>query len=113
MLTEAQSILTTKYNNNITNNVDISLSDYINGKMRETHTDDYTWYRDALSNKMYVEGHSQTIRIALGYRKIHKTTDPTQYGYRYDQPNGVWLLPNEFFYDGHVYDRSEIGRAHV
>ena len=92
----------------MSNELNTGLNLFIVDTLRSYHIDNHTWYADAITNKMYVADTSRTIRIANGWAKIHVATDPTQYGYHHDAANDIWLLPNEFYHDGHVYDRSEV-----
>jgi len=69
----------------------------------------WSYYKDVLTNQYHVEGTARRYRIGnMGWVHIHKSTDPTQYGYLFHDRNDIWLTPEQFYHDGNVYNRSEV-----
>jgi len=67
------------------------------------------FYKDPITTMLHVDGGGRQIRLSsLGYVKIHESTDLQALGYTYNERHNIWLKPNEFFHNGHVYDRSEV-----
>lgn len=69
----------------------------------------WAYYKDALTNKYYVDGSQKRIRLGtIGWTYIHRTTDPREYGYTFNERNDIWLTSIQFYHDGNVYNRDEV-----
>jgi len=100
MLTEAYNIITFS---------DTSLDrEGISEKLQEHGIPSYSYYIDRFTNTIHSEGSGKRIRTRDGWIYVHRLTNLESYGYRFNQNYDIWLLPNEFFHDGNVYDRSEV-----
>jgi hypothetical protein len=70
---------------------------------------DWAYYKDALTDEYYVDGSQKRVRLGtIGWTVIHKTTDPTHYGYTFNERNDIWLTSIQFYHSGNVYNRDEV-----
>jgi len=69
----------------------------------------WAYYKDFLTEDYYVDGTQKRVRLGdTEWQYIHKSTDPTDYGYLFNDRYDIWLKPEQFFHDGHVYNRDEV-----
>ena len=69
----------------------------------------WSYYKDFLTEEYYVDGTQKRVRLgSTEWEHIHKTTDPIDYGYLFNDRYDIWLKPEQFFHDGHIYNRSEV-----
>ena len=70
---------------------------------------DWSYYKDFLTDKYHVDGTQKRVRIgSLEWKHIHKSTDPINYGYRFNDRHDIWLKPEQFYHDGNIYNRDEV-----
>ena len=70
---------------------------------------DWSYYKDFLTDKYHVDGTQKRIRIgSLEWKHIHKSTDPINYGYLFNDRHDIWLKPEQFYHDGNIYNRDEV-----
>ena len=70
---------------------------------------DWSYYKDFLTDKYHVDGTQKRVRIgSLEWKHIHKSTDPIDYGYRFNDRHDIWLKPEQFYHDGNIYNRDEV-----
>ena len=70
---------------------------------------DWSYYKDFLTDKYHVDGTQKRVRIgSLEWKHIHKSTDPINYGYRFNDHHDIWLKPEQFYHDGNIYNRDEV-----
>jgi hypothetical protein len=69
----------------------------------------WSYYKDALTNEYHVDGTQKRVRLGTSdWVQLHKYTNPIDYGYTFNERYDIWLTPEQFFHDGHVYNRSEV-----
>ena len=70
----------------------------------------YAYYYDSIAEAYHVEGSQQQIRTAQGWVRVHRLTILVlpDLGYHFDDDHDIWLKENEFFFDGNVWDRSQV-----
>jgi hypothetical protein len=72
----------------------------------------YAYYQDSLTTEFYVDGSQRRIRLgSTEWVEIHKTTDPSLYGYTFNERYEIWLKADQFYHDGQIYNRSEVSIA--
>jgi hypothetical protein len=70
---------------------------------------EWSYYKDFLTEEYYVDGSQKRVRLgSTEWQHIHRSTDPVNYGYLFNDRYDIWLTPEQFFHDGHVYNRSEV-----
>ena len=70
---------------------------------------DWSYYKDFLTDKYHVDGTQKRVRIgSLEWKHIHKSTDPINYGYLFNDHHDIWLKPEQFYHDGNIYNRDEV-----
>ena len=70
---------------------------------------DWSYYKDFLTDKYHVDGTQKRVRIgSLEWKHIHKSTDPINYGYLFNDRHDIWLKPEQFYHDGNIYNRDEV-----
>ena len=69
----------------------------------------WSFYRDFLTHEFHIDGEQRQVKLGTNsWVKLHKNTDPREYGYSYDERNDIWLKPEQFYHDGNVYNRDEV-----
>jgi len=69
----------------------------------------WSYYKDVLTEVYHVDGTQKRVRLgSTAWEHIHKRTDPINYGYLFNDRYDIWLTPEQFFHDGHVYNRNEV-----
>jgi hypothetical protein len=82
-----------------------SIMDYLNDK----NIPDWSYYQDFLTDAYHVHGSEKRVRLGpSSWVYIHRSTDPSNFGWHYDEDHDIWLQPNQIMYDGEVYNRDEI-----
>jgi hypothetical protein len=70
---------------------------------------EWAWYKDFLTEEYYVDGTQKRVRLgSTEWQHIHKSTDPIDYGYRFNDRHDIWLKPEQFYHDGNIYNRDEV-----
>lgn len=70
---------------------------------------DWSYYKDVLTGNYYVDGSQKQIRLgSTGWVRIHKSTDPRDYGYTFYERGDIWLTSEQFYHGGQVYNRNEV-----
>lgn len=70
---------------------------------------DWSYYKDFLTDNYHVDGTQKRIRLgSTGWQVIHKSTDPIDYGYLFNERYDIWLTPEQFYHSGEVYNRNEV-----
>ena len=101
MLNEAVSIAQAV----VSDNFSTSVKDFLLDKS----VPDWSYYKDALTDQYHVDGQQRRVRLGSSqWVTIHKNTDPTQYGYRFNNDHDIWLTNDQVYYSGQVYNRSEV-----
>jgi hypothetical protein len=69
----------------------------------------WAYYKDFLTEEYHVDGSQKRVRVgSTEWQQIHRSTDPTDYGYLFNDRYDIWLKPEQFFHDGNVYNRDEV-----
>jgi len=69
----------------------------------------WSYYKDFLTEVYHVDGTQKRVRLgSTAWEHIHRRTDPVNYGYVFNDRYDIWLTPEQFFHDGHVYNRNEV-----
>jgi hypothetical protein len=68
------------------------------------------YFQDAVTQTYHVDCLGQNVRTGNGWIRVSRNTllNLPNLGYRFDATNDIWLTHNQVYYDGNVYDRSEI-----
>ena len=70
---------------------------------------EWAWYKDVLTEDYYVDGTQKRVRLgSTEWQHIHRSTDPIDYGYLFNDRYDIWLKPEQFFHDGNIYNRGEV-----
>ena len=70
---------------------------------------EWAWYKDFLTEEYYVDGTQKRVRLgSTEWEHIHRSTDPIDYGYLFNDRHDIWLKPEQFFHDGNIYNRGEV-----
>ena len=84
-------------------------TDTIDEIFHEHNIPQWSYYQDTLTNQWYVDGSQRRVRLgSLEWSYIHKSTDPIQYGYTWNERSEVWVTPEQFFHNGNFYNRNEV-----
>ena len=69
----------------------------------------WSYYQDALTREFFVDGEQRRVRLgSTSWTQINKYTDPTIYGYEFNDQYDIWLKPEHFFHDGQIWNRDEV-----
>ena len=72
----------------------------------------WAYYKDFLTEEYYVDGTQKRVRLgSTDWQHIHKSTDPVNFGYTFNERHDIWLTPNQFYHDGNVWNRDEVDIA--
>ena len=69
----------------------------------------WAYYKDFLTEEYYVDGTQKRVRLGtIGWEYLHKTTNPNNFGYIFNERYDIWLTAEQFFHDGNIYNRDEV-----
>lgn len=103
MLNEAISIAAQAENEDDSGNVTIQI--YL--ELRDIP--EWSYYKDVLSGEYHVDGLQRRIKLGtLGWVLIHKSTNPIEYGYTFNERHDIWLTSIQFYHSGQVWNRDEV-----
>jgi len=69
----------------------------------------WSYYQDVLTNDWYVDGSQRRVRLGnTEWVHINRSTNPSSYGYTFNERNDIWLRADQFYHSGNVYNRSEV-----
>jgi hypothetical protein len=72
----------------------------------------WSYYMDFLTEEYYVDGTQKRVRLgSTEWQHIHKSTDPVNFSYLFNERYDIWLTPNQFYHDGNVWNRDEVDIA--
>ena len=69
----------------------------------------WSYYKDFLTEEYYVDGTQKRLRLgSYEWQQVHKSTDPRNFDYTFNERYDIWLRPEQFYHDGNVYNRTEV-----
>ena len=88
---------------------DDMFSESIESFIESKNVPSWSYYKDVLTNQYHVDGQQKRVKLGtLGWVQIHKSTNPIEYGYTFNERHDIWLTSIQFYHSGQVWNRDEV-----